>query len=192
MSNLTLTPAGITMSSDELLRLINEARTEAGEPSLRRNKLAEKIEDELAGEHYTKRVVQNLNSTESNVFDLTRDQCMLVAMRESKSVRRRVVAKLNELEAKLAKPAPAELSHLEILQLAIESGQRLIAAEAERDKAIRDAVVTVERVLHGLLGKVSPGEVLQVGRRNSQSPGAIRTRAYRERKKAAAESETGQ
>lgn len=96
--------AAVTMTSDELLDLINEARDEAGEPAIRRNKLAEKIEDELAGEHYTKRVVQNLNNTESAVFDLTRDQCMLVSMRESKTVRRKVVAKLNGAAAECRLP----------------------------------------------------------------------------------------
>lgn len=88
-----------TMSSAELLEIINAARAEAGEPEIRRNKFAEKIEDELEGEHYTKRVVQNLNRTESAIFDLTRDQCMLVSMRESKAVRRRVVARLNAIDA---------------------------------------------------------------------------------------------
>lgn len=88
-----------TMSSTELLEIINSARAEAGEPEIRRNKFAEKIEDELDGEHYPKRVVQNLNKTESVVFDLTRDQCMLVSMRESKAVRRRVLARLNALDA---------------------------------------------------------------------------------------------
>ena len=93
-----------TMTSAELLEIINAARAEAGEPEIRRNKFAEKIEDELEGEHYTKRVVQNLNKTESVIFDLTRDQCMLVSMRESKGVRRRVLARLIALEAAPAIP----------------------------------------------------------------------------------------
>lgn len=93
-----------TMTSAELLEIINAARAEAGEPDIRRNKFAEKIEDELEGEHYTKRVVQNLNKTESVIFDLTRDQCMLVSMRESKGVRRRVLARLIALEAAPAIP----------------------------------------------------------------------------------------
>lgn len=99
----------VTMTSDQLLDLINEARDEACEPAIRRNKLAEKIEDELSGEHYTKRVVQNLNNTESAVFDLTRDQCMLVSMRESKVVRRKVVAKLNALAATAERRLPENL-----------------------------------------------------------------------------------
>lgn len=98
----------------------------------------------------------------------------------------RLVDRWQELEAKLAKPVLTDLSHLEILKLAVESGQKLIAADAEREHAIRDAVVTVEKALHGLLGKVSPGKALQTSIRNPESPGAKRTRAYRERKKAAA------
>ncbi|MFY1017964.1 Rha family transcriptional regulator [Ectopseudomonas khazarica] len=98
----------------------------------------------------------------------------------------RLVDRWQELEAKLAKPVITDLSHLEILKLAVESGQKLIAADAEREHAIRDAVVTVEKALHGLLGKVSPGKALQTRIRNPESPGAKRTRAYRERKKAAA------
>ena len=94
---MTHTPSVIesTMPSTELLALINSARAEAGEPEIRRNKFAEKIESELEGEHYTKRVVANTNGTESFIYDLTRDQCALVSMRESKAVRRQVLAKLN-------------------------------------------------------------------------------------------------
>lgn len=90
----------VTMPSTELLALINAARAEAGEPEIRRNKFAEKIESELEGEHYTFRAVQNLNGTESTIYDLTRDQCALVSMRESKAVRRQVLAKLNGMSRK--------------------------------------------------------------------------------------------
>lgn len=88
-----------TMSGTELLALVNEARKEFGEAVIRANVFAERIKDELEGEHYKSFVVQNLNNTQSTVFELTRDQCMLVSMRESKAVRRKVVAKLNALDA---------------------------------------------------------------------------------------------
>ncbi len=88
-----------TMSGTDLLALVNEARKEFGEAVIRANVFAERIKDELDGEHYKSFVVQNLNNTLSTVFELTRDQCMLVSMRESKAVRRKVVAKLNALEA---------------------------------------------------------------------------------------------
>ena len=83
-----------TMSSKELLDIINLARTQSGESELRLNKFNEKIEDELEGENYTFSVVQNPNNTESKVYQLTADQCMLLTMRESKQVRRMVLAKL--------------------------------------------------------------------------------------------------
>ncbi|MBX9914063.1 MAG: Rha family transcriptional regulator [Pseudomonadaceae bacterium] len=88
-----------TMSGTELLALVNEARKEFGEAVIRANVFAERIKDELDGEYYKSFVVQNLNNTLSTVFELTRDQCMLVSMRESKAVRRKVVAKLNALDA---------------------------------------------------------------------------------------------
>ena len=113
------------MSSKELLELINQVRQGMGEPLLRLNSFNAKIEDELDGENYTKNVVQNFNNTESVVFDLTLEQCMLIGMRESKSVRRHVLQKLKEMEVQQSR----ELTRLEILQLAIESEQKAIELE---------------------------------------------------------------
>jgi hypothetical protein len=135
---LTAIPGATTMTSDELLALINEARKEAGEAVLRRNKFAEKIEDELAGEHYTKRVVRNLNSTESVVFDLSRDQCLLVSMRESKAVRRRVVAKLNQMDA----PAIPK-TRAEALRLAADLEEQNAALQLENQQQA-EAIASLE------------------------------------------------
>lgn len=129
-----------TMTSDELLDLINEARDEAGEKAIRRNKLAEKIEDELAGEHYTKRVVQNLNSTESAVFDLTRDQCMLVSMRESKVVRRRVVAKLNAIANQAGFAIPQTRAEAMRLAADLEEQNQVLALENQQQAAKIEAL----------------------------------------------------
>lgn len=89
------------MPSTELLKLINQARKDFGEKPVRLNDFKNRIEDELDGDHYESFVVQNSNNTTSVVFNLTLDQCMLVSMRESKSVRRFVLAKIKELELKL-------------------------------------------------------------------------------------------
>lgn len=89
-----------TMSSVELLKVINKARKDFNEPSVRLNKFNEKIEDELDCDYYTKSVVQNPNNTESTIYHLTLDQCMLISMRETKAVRRYVLAKIKELELK--------------------------------------------------------------------------------------------
>lgn len=127
-----------TMTSIELLDLVNEARTEFGEGEVRRNDFTARCRDELAGDHYETFVVQNLNKTESVELRMTRDQCMWVLMRESKAVRRRVTAKLNDLERQ--KPTlPADyigaLEHLlaskRAEQLAIEQRDHAIETKAE-------------------------------------------------------------
>lgn len=141
---MTITPFNggdaVTMTSIELLDLVNEARTEFGEGDVRRNDFAARCRDELVGEHYETFVVQNLNKTESVELRMTRDQCMWVLMRESKAVRRRVTAKLNNLEHHAHAPAlPGDyISALEHLleskrseQLAIEQRDHAIETKAE-------------------------------------------------------------
>ena len=105
------------MSSRDLLDLINQVRADLGEPLLRLNSFNLKIEDELDGENYTKNVVQNFNNTESVVFELTIDQCMLIGMRESKAVRKNVLAILKQ------KRLPQSFS--EALQLAADQARQL-------------------------------------------------------------------
>ncbi|MBO5631488.1 MAG: hypothetical protein J5965_20665 [Aeriscardovia sp.] len=89
-----------TMLSTDLLKIINAERKSNNEPIVRLNKFNEKIEDELEGENYTKSVVQNFNNTESIVYQLTRDQVILLSMRESKAVRRSVLNKLKAIDNK--------------------------------------------------------------------------------------------
>ncbi|MER8076692.1 phage antirepressor KilAC domain-containing protein [Acinetobacter pittii] len=108
------------MSSKELLELINHVRHGVGEPLLRLNSFNAKIEDELDGENYTKNVVQNLNNTESIVFQLTLDQCMLIGMRESKAVRKNVLAALKQKQTPLL---PQSFS--EALQLAADQARKI-------------------------------------------------------------------
>lgn len=86
-----------TMNSRSLLELINDARADFGEPAIRANDFAARVKDELEGEDYESFVVTNPNQTQSVVFELTHDQCMLVAMRESKGVRRSVLDRLKAL-----------------------------------------------------------------------------------------------
>lgn len=126
-----------TMSSIELLELVNEARAEFGEAGVRHNDFAARCRDELEGEHYEIFVVQNLNRTTTEAIGMTADQCKLVAMRESKGVRRRVLARLNELEAQHAKAAPVlPDDYIGALESLLESKKSERAAIAERDRAI--------------------------------------------------------
>jgi len=123
-----------TMDTTELLALVNEARAAFGEGSVRHNDFVARCKDELDGEYYETFVVQNLNNTQSEGLRLTPDQCKLVAMRESKGVRRRVLARLNELEGQQARPmtqaeiTAANANHL----VAVERQQREQQAALER------------------------------------------------------------
>lgn len=129
-----LTTTAQTMSSLDLFDLINKERIAFGEGAVRRNDFHARVADELDGEHYESFVVENPNGTETVAFRLTLQQCMYIAMRESKGVRRKVQSELESVKNK----APAvELSRMDILKLAMESEEARIKAEAERDEAIR-------------------------------------------------------
>ena len=94
MNSLSIVSNTVTMSSIDLLEIINKARVQHGEAEVRRNQFHERIADELDGTNYKTFVVTNSNGTRSMACELTHDQCMLVAMRESKAVRRNVLEKL--------------------------------------------------------------------------------------------------
>lgn len=92
----TLAP---TMTSLELLEILNAARAEFGENEVRRNDFNARCRDELAGDHYESFVVTNDNGIKSEAIRLDQDQCMLVLMRESKLVRRRVLEQVKTKQA---------------------------------------------------------------------------------------------
>lgn len=96
--NQIVMPSSGTMSTALLMVLVNKSRSSSGESVVRASDFVARCADELEGEHYEIFVVQNPNKTSTTHFNLTMDQCKLVAMRESKSVRRSVLARLNELE----------------------------------------------------------------------------------------------
>lgn len=127
MSDLEKTLAQPTMSSIELLALINQARAAFNEPEVRRNQFNARVEDELEGTHYKKTVVTNENGTESVVFELSQDQCMLVSMRESKAVRRWVLEKIKAMGVPQTY-AQALLEAGRLAQLAEEQAQQLALA----------------------------------------------------------------
>lgn len=105
-----------TMSSRELLAIINEVRTEFNETPVRLNDFNNRIADELDGDYYENFVVTNPNGTTSNEYQLTLEQCVLVGMRESKAVRRKVLAKLKELEQTQSDTIFTEEGKFKVLQ----------------------------------------------------------------------------
>ncbi|MCW2272403.1 phage antirepressor protein [Pseudomonas sp. MYb187] len=89
-----------TMSSIELRDLINDARFTAGEPKVRNDQFLSRVEDELGDElEGVQKYYTPVHGNQVATYSLTLDQCMLVGMRESKAVRRSVLAKLKSFEA---------------------------------------------------------------------------------------------
>jgi len=89
-----------TIDSQTLLEMVNAARKQCGEPEVRNNKFIEKIEDELEGEFYTKSVKPSGSNggRPIEVVDMSIKQALRVAARESKSVRRSLVDKLEDMQ----------------------------------------------------------------------------------------------
>lgn len=95
-----------TIRSIDLLDIINAAREEFKEPKVENRHLLARIQDELYGELGDRKTFTHpQNHKQIGYYDLSPEQCMLVGMRESKAVRRNVLAKLKELESKQAAPA---------------------------------------------------------------------------------------
>ena len=99
----------VTMTSPGLLELINEARAEFGESHVRHNDFVALCKDELDDSDYETFVIAPpaRGGRPIEAIRMTQDQCKLVAMRGSKGVRRRVLARLSALEAARAAPALA-------------------------------------------------------------------------------------
>lgn len=124
------------MSSFDLLDLVNAARNEFGENAVRRADFTSRCKDELEGEYYETFVVKNSRGPASEGLMLTKDQCMLVSMRESKAVRRLVVARLNEADGPrviatlpdFTNPAAAARAWAEQFELQQIASQALIEA----------------------------------------------------------------
>lgn len=150
---------GDTIDSLTLLKMVNEARKLCGEPEVRNNKFIEKILDELDGEHYTKSVVEKMNKTSMLVITMTFKQALRVAARESKTVRRSLIDKLEELQ-QANSPTPSIPKTLpEALRLAAELAeqkmqleQQLVAAAPKVDFA--DRVSVANGILIGNFAKV--------------------------------------
>lgn len=108
-----------TMSSLDLLKIINEQRNTAGESAIRNADFIEKVIDELDIGGYGISVTPHpQNKVPQQYVTLTLEQCTLVGMRESKAVRRSVLAKLKELESQQATRSEEEQTRLRDRQAA--------------------------------------------------------------------------
>lgn len=124
MPGIMISGNNAKIGTDELLSIINQARLENGEKPVRNNDFIPRVKDELEGEHYETFVVQNSNGTKSENLVVSNDQAVLIGMRESKAVRRTVLAKLKEKQSPLL---PQTLP--EALRLAADLAEEKIQLE---------------------------------------------------------------
>ncbi len=126
-----------TISSIELRDMVNEARSQAGEPKVRNDQFIIRVQDELGDElGECKTIAHPQSRVDMASYELTLDQCMLVGMRESKAVRRSVLQKLKELEGPrviatlpdFSNPAAAARAWAEQFELQQAACQALIEA----------------------------------------------------------------
>ena len=131
MSELMAVGQALTMSSIDLLDLVNQSRASHGEAKIENRHFLARIEDELDGElPPRKNFTHPSNGLAIGYYDLTIDQCRLVGMRESKGVRRWVLERLKERETPLVPQtyAQALLEAGRLAQLAEEQAQQLALA----------------------------------------------------------------
>ncbi|WP_334468659.1 hypothetical protein [Arsenophonus sp. PmNCSU2021_1] len=88
-------PNNETIDSQQLLVMVNETRKEYGEPPIRNNVFIDRIKDELEGETY-KIFVGQKNGADIEIIEMALKQALRVAARESKSVRRSLIDKLEQ------------------------------------------------------------------------------------------------
>ena len=131
MSELMTVGQALTMSSIDLLDLVNQSRASHGEAKIENRHFLARIEDELDGElPPRKNFTHPSNGLAIGYYDLTIDQCRLVGMRESKGVRRWVLERLKERETPLVPQtyAQALLEAGRLAQLAEEQARQLALA----------------------------------------------------------------
>jgi phage antirepressor YoqD-like protein len=108
--------------------------------------------------------VENPNGTQTNYIKLTVDQCKLVAMRESKAVRRAVLSRLNEMDGQQAIKVPTTLSGA--LRLAADQAEQIEAQQLLIEQQ-KPAVEFVDSYVQaeGLMGFRQVAKLLGAGER---------------------------
>jgi len=120
MKMLPISNQTIMSSLDFLNNIINPARKAHGERAVRNPDFVARIEDEIGEELNNEIFVVGQTGHRIKTYTLTMEQMMLVGMRESKAVRRAVLAKLKEMESPKIPQTFAEA-----LRLAAEQAEQL-------------------------------------------------------------------
>ena len=132
MNQLIAMSSEMTMDSLDFLRdVINPARAEFGEPEVQNAKFVARVEDELDDLPAVKIIHRFGNEVRS--YDLTIDQMMLVGMRESKAVRRKVRDRLNSMQKpQIPQTYAAALLEAGRLAMELEQSQEQLAIAAPK------------------------------------------------------------
>lgn len=120
-----------TISTIELRDIVNEARKAMGEAQIRNDQFIARVENELDGEIEGAKFLHLAPRTKTPMaaYRLTRDQAMLVGMRESKAVRRKVLDKLKELESANLPAVPHDFATALRLAADLEEQKQLLQIE---------------------------------------------------------------
>jgi len=133
MNNLIVSGStGKSITSQQLLGMVNEARSLCGEKAVRNNDFVARIKDELEGETYEIFVGQK-NGADIEIITLTMNQALRVAARESKAVRRSLVGKLEEMQAAAAPALPNSFAEALRLAADLEEQKQLLTAQIAAD-----------------------------------------------------------
>lgn len=138
------------ITSLELVDQINIFRKEDGiKKSLAHSDLLKIIRDEFEDEIGQGKISQsyylNSQNKEQPMFELTTSQSKQVLVRESKMVRKAVIAYIEKLENELLNPKPK--SDIEILADAMQIAQRVIANKDEEIKKLAPKAEYTDKVL---------------------------------------------
>lgn len=144
---LTLNADG-TVSTLSLLAEVNKARIAAGEPTIEPRHFVTKVLDELdLSEDNVKTLRNPQGGRPAKYVDLTEDQAKQVAMRESKAVRKWVVAELNRLYAK-AEEKPKSMEEMTADVIRYWQAQSAKKDQKIRDRALRGVLMTPSELMH--------------------------------------------
>ncbi len=148
-----------TMTSLQLVEVINNERAKIDNKKLLRHDvllciIRDEFTDELGVQNILESSYLNSQNKRLPMFELTLSQCKQVLVRESKNVRRKVIARLEELESK----TPIPQTYLEALKA-------LVVSEEQKQLAIAD-----NTKLHKHIEETKPlvvfAESVQVSRTN--------------------------
>lgn len=127
----------VTMSSLELVGFINLNRG-VRSAVLRHDHFMDKVPVVLGEEHAPKfrGIYFDAYEREKPCYQFPKREACLMAMSYSYDLQAKVFDKMTELEARLTIPAPADLSVMDILHIAMESDKGRLLALEQRDHAI--------------------------------------------------------